>query len=110
MRAIAGSDELTTNFGANTPGLQGDTASLPQVPRDLDPAAVAITRGLSDAIALRIAAHDKAIHARLIPEGTTARAIFDAVEQARVEAIGAQRMAGMAQNLEIGRASCRERV
>lgn len=100
MRAIAGNDELTASFGANKPGLQGDTASLPQVPRDLDPEAVAITRGLSDAIALRIAAHDKAIHARLAPEGSTARAIFEAVEQARVEAIGAQRMAGMAQNLD----------
>ena len=35
-----------------------------------------------------------------MPSNQAAREIFDAVEQARVEAIGARRMAGVAQNLE----------
>lgn len=100
MRAIAHDDELTVSFGANAPGLQGTTARLPQVDRDLNPETVAVTRGLSDAIALRLAAHDSGIHEKLIPQGRTARAIFDAVEQARVEAIGANKMTGMADNLD----------
>ena len=40
------------------------------------------------------------IHRRLLPQTPQARAVFDAVEQARVEAIGASRMDGVAQNLD----------
>ena len=50
-------------------------------------------------MALRRACHDSGIHSRLAPEGKQARAVFDAVEQARVEAIGSRRMAGVASNL-----------
>ena len=50
-------------------------------------------------MALRLACHDAAVHRRLAPEAGPARAVFDAVEQARVEAIGARRMAGVAGNL-----------
>jgi cobaltochelatase CobT len=48
---------------------------------------------------LRLACHDPAVHRRLAPGGQQARAVFDAIEQARVEAIGARRMQGVAQNL-----------
>ena len=50
-------------------------------------------------MALRLACHDAAVHRRLAPEGQAARAVYDAVEQARVEAIGSRRMAGVASNL-----------
>ena len=60
-----------------------------------------MTRGLGDSMALRKACHDAEIHAMMSPQGDDARAVFDAVEQARVESIGANRMAGMAENLEI---------
>jgi cobaltochelatase CobT len=59
----------------------------------------AILRGHADSMALRLACHNPAIHRRLLPEGETAKAIFEAVEQARVEAIGARRMNGIAANL-----------
>src|SRR5438445_7616991 len=39
------------------------------------------------------------VHRKLVPGGQQARAVFEAVEQARVEAIGARRMAGVAKNL-----------
>ena len=50
-------------------------------------------------MALRLACHDAGVHRRLAPDGQAARAVFDAVEQARVEAIGARRMSGVADNL-----------
>jgi cobaltochelatase CobT len=50
-------------------------------------------------MALRLACHNPAIHKRMLPEGGPARAVFEAVEQARVEAIGARRMNGVASNL-----------
>ena len=59
----------------------------------------AILRGNADAMALRLACHDANVHRRLLPQTPQARAVFEAVEQARVEAIGARRMEGVAQNL-----------
>jgi cobaltochelatase CobT len=46
-----------------------------------------------------MACHDAAIHRKLSPGSQQGRAVFEAVEQARVEAIGSRRMAGVAQNL-----------
>jgi cobaltochelatase CobT len=63
-------------------------------------AEAAIVRGHSDALALRLACHDAALHRRLQPTGQQARAVFEAVEQARVESIGARRMAGVADNID----------
>ena len=56
-------------------------------------------RGHADSIALRLACHDPAVHRKLAPGGQQARAVFEAVEQARVEAIGSRRMGGVAKNL-----------
>ena len=56
-------------------------------------------RGHADSIALKLACHDPSVHRRLVPGGQQARAVFDAVEQARVEAIGARRMLGVKSNL-----------
>jgi cobaltochelatase CobT len=77
----------------------GGKARLPEPPRKLTKAEAAIVRGNADSIALRIACHDAVMHRKLQPAGQQARAVFEAVEQARVEAIGARRMDGVAKNL-----------
>lgn len=59
----------------------------------------AIVRGHADSIALKLACHDPKLHRKLMPGNPQARGVFEAVEQARVEAIGARRMAGVAKNL-----------
>jgi cobaltochelatase CobT len=99
MRAIARKSDLEVTYASDRPALMGDKARLPEPPRRLTPQDVAVLRGHSDSIALRLACHDPAVHRRLAPEGQAARAVFDAVEQARVESIGSRRMAGMAGNL-----------
>lgn len=99
MKTISGEPELNVTFGADPPSLAGSRAKLPQVSHDLQDAEVAITRGIADAFALRIANHDDALHLRYRPPGKLARMVFEAVEQARVEAIGSNSMPGMAQNL-----------
>jgi cobaltochelatase CobT len=99
LRAIARHPELEVTFAAERPGLAGGKARLPEPPRKLTRQEAAIVRGHADAIALRLACHDPAVHRRLAPGGQQARAVFDAIEQARVEAIGARRMQGVAQNL-----------
>lgn len=100
MRAVARRPDLDVTFASDRPLLMADKARLPEPPRKLSAADVAVLRGHSDAMALRLACHDNAVHRRLAPDGQAARAVFDAVEQARVEAIGSRRMAGVASNLE----------
>ncbi len=100
MRAISRDEELVVEFGAETPRLEPHKARLPQVDHDLSEEVAEITRGISDAFALRLAQHDQSIHSRLLPEGRNAQAVFEAVEQARCESIGARAMPGMARNLE----------
>ncbi len=99
MKTIAGEPELSVSFGAETPSLVGKKAKLPQISIELDRQEVAITRGIADSFAMRLANHDDGVHNRYRPEGKNARAMFEAVEQARVECIGARAMPGMAQNL-----------
>ncbi|TDI57886.1 MAG: cobaltochelatase subunit CobT [Alphaproteobacteria bacterium] len=99
VRAIAGDPELEVTYAADRPSLAGHKACLPEPARRLSQSDVAITRGLGDAIALRIACHNAGIHRRLAPEGEQARAVYDAVEQARCEAIGARHMDGVRANL-----------
>nr|WP_210286108.1 cobaltochelatase subunit CobT [Hansschlegelia beijingensis] len=99
LRAIAGDAEVEVTFAPERPALSGEKARLPEPPRRMSPQDVAVLRGHADSMALRLACHDQGTHARLAPQGSEARAVFDAVEQARVEAIGARRMAGSAVNL-----------
>jgi len=99
MRAISGDREMEVAFSREKPGLSGTRARLPEPPKRPTAADLAVTRGLGDSMALRRACHDARVHSRLAPEGKQARAIFDAVEQARVEAIGARAMKGVSDNI-----------
>ncbi len=99
MRAMAARPDLEVSFGADRPYLSGLKARLPEPPRKLTANDIAVSRGLGDSMALRLACHDPAVHSRLSPKGQNARAVFDTAEQARIEAVGSLRMAGVAENL-----------
>ncbi|MER9285225.1 cobaltochelatase subunit CobT [Mesorhizobium australicum] len=99
MRAIAGDKEMEVGFAKDRPALAGSRARLPELPKKASKSDIAITRGLGDSMALKRACHDVRIHSKLAPEGKAARAIYDAVEQARVEAIGSRAMQGVADNI-----------
>jgi cobaltochelatase CobT len=99
MKTIALDPELAVSFGNDQPVLTGHKARLPQVSATTTLKDIAITRGLSDSFALRLANHKDDIHNRYMPQGKNARAMFEAVEQARIEAIGANAMPGVALNL-----------
>src|SRR5580693_7967460 len=102
-RALARQPGLEIAFSADKPSLvtsaEGAKARLPEPPRKPNPREAAIVRGLADSFALRLACHNDALHRRLAPQNAPARALFDAVEQARVEAIGSRRMQGVASNI-----------
>ncbi|MCI0600891.1 MAG: cobaltochelatase subunit CobT, partial [Beijerinckiaceae bacterium] len=104
MRALARMPGVEVTFSAEKPNLvwTGESAKvrLPEPSRKLDSREAAILRGHADSIALRLTCHNRDIHRRLSPQSPPARAVFDAVEQARIEAIGSRRMLGMAGNLD----------
>jgi len=99
MRAISGDKEMEVGFAKDRPALAGNRARLPELPKKPSRTDIAVTRGLGDSMALKRACHDQRIHLKLAPEGKQARAVFDAVEQARVEAIGSRIMDGVADNI-----------
>ncbi|TPK73669.1 MULTISPECIES: cobaltochelatase subunit CobT [unclassified Mesorhizobium] len=99
MRAIAGDKDMEVGFAKDRPALAGSRARLPELPKKASKTDIAITRGLGDSMALKRACHDVRIHTKLAPEGKAARAVYDAVEQARVEAIGSRAMQGVADNI-----------
>ena len=99
LRAIAKAPELEVTFAAERPGLAPGKARLPEPARKMTKRDAAIVRGHADSIALKLACHDPKVHRKLMPGNPQARGVFEAVEQARVEAIGSRRMAGVAKNL-----------
>ncbi|MBX5050943.1 cobaltochelatase subunit CobT [Rhizobium lentis] len=99
VRSIAGDGDVEVTFANERPGMTGERIRLPELSKRPTAHELAVTRGLGDSMALRLACHDEKVHATMAPQGSDARAIFDAVEQARVESIGALRMEGMAANL-----------
>ncbi|MFM8607655.1 MAG: cobaltochelatase subunit CobT [Hyphomicrobiales bacterium] len=99
MRAISGKTELDVSFANDRPALLGDRARLPEPPRKMTAQDAAVLRGHADSMALRLSCHNDSIHRRLLPGGQVARSVYDAIEQARCESIGARRMEGVAANL-----------
>ncbi|MCH8166972.1 MAG: cobaltochelatase subunit CobT [Proteobacteria bacterium] len=99
-RALAGEAELEVSYSADPPGRTATGLRLPQVSRRMTRTEVMLARGTADAFALRERFHNPATDTRYAPPGETARAIFDALETARCEAIGARAMAGVADNLD----------
>ena len=99
-RALAGAeDELEVTFGAEGPRLSPGKIVLPHPPRTISDADAERIRGQADAMALRLAHHDDRAHAKLRPHSAEARAVFDAVEETRLQALGANAMKGVSNNL-----------
>ncbi len=100
MRAIAERDDLTANFAAKQPQHSGTEARLPLPGRELSVQDAARVRGEADSFAVRHRYHDQKLHAAQRPGNQAAREIFDSVEQARCEALGSRRMAGLSANID----------
>ncbi len=99
-RAIAADSELEVSFGAEGAAGRGGRGRLPLPARTLPAGEVAQVRGAGDALALWTRHHDDGLHNRFRPQSAIPRAVFEAAEQARVEAIGANRMRGVSSNLD----------
>ena len=99
-RALAGEHELNVTFSADPAGVAGDTMRLPQVSRRMGRDEVLQARGTADALAMRMRHHDASTHARFAPAGPMARELYEAMETARCEALGARDMPGALSNID----------
>lgn len=104
LRAMSEKKHMGVTFSAaETPEYQSppnaENTRLPMPPAHMDATALAVLRGTSDAKALRLKHHDRAVHLKNAPMDLTASAMFEAMEQARYEAIGMKQMKGVEQNL-----------
>jgi cobaltochelatase CobT len=98
-RALAHEPEVELAFTADAPTQAGKNFRVPMPGRSLPAEQVAEARGFADSFALRLKHHDAASHAKLRPTEAIAGAAFDAIENARVEALGSRGMEGITANL-----------
>ncbi|HQU69990.1 MAG TPA: cobaltochelatase subunit CobT [Albidovulum sp.] len=99
-KTMADDPELTVTYSVDPPGMAGDTMRLPQVSRRMTRDEVLIARGTADAFALRHRFHDDGIAAKYMPQGQMARDLYEAMETARCEAVGARDMPGTLGNID----------
>ncbi|MDO5647931.1 cobaltochelatase subunit CobT [Paracoccus sp. (in: a-proteobacteria)] len=99
-RALADDGELNVTFSADPSGVAGDTMRLPQISRRMTRDEILLARGTADALAMRLRHHDGATHAKFAPVGPMARELYEAMETARCEALGARDMPGALSNID----------
>ena len=99
-RVLSGEPEVELAYTADAPAQSGKHIKVPMPGRSLPADQVAEARGFADGFALRLKHHNPALHLKGAPAEAVARAVFDAVEGARVEALGSRGYRGIADNLE----------
>ena len=99
LKALSGDGEATVSFGHGPAVLTGSAARLPLPSAQLPPEDMIRLRGSCDSAAMRLRHHDEGVHRRRAPAGGEAREVFNVIEQARCDALGADRYAGVAENL-----------
>ena len=99
LRALAGGVDRQVRYAGQDTHIGKTEIRLPALPRETGQKMRSDSRGAADSAGLWLAHHNAQTHQSLCPSAPAAKAIFDAAETARVEAIGANQMAGVAQNL-----------
>lgn len=109
-RALSSQEEVDVSWGGEASSVTGKAARIPLPPRQMTSEAAALVRGQADIAALRLAHHDAASHLRMEPKSTEGRAIFKALEDARVEAIGTNALSGVGDNIQsVLEKACRDK-
>ena len=99
-RALANEPEVEVAWSADSPTATGKSFRVPLPGRNLPPDQAREARGFADSFALRLRHHDDGLHRRGAPAEPVARAVYDAVEQVRYEALGTRDYAGIRDNLD----------
>ena len=100
-KVMANDPELNVSYSVDPSGLSGDAMRLPQVSRRMTRDEVLLARGTADSLAMNRKYHNGQTHARYAPPGDMARELYEAMETARCEAMGARDMPGTAGNIDV---------
>jgi len=99
-KVLADDPDVTVAYSVDPSGMTAETIRLPQVSRRMTRDEVMLARGTADAMAMKRRHHDEATYNRFLPDGQMARDLYDAMETARCEAVGARAMPGTAGNID----------
>ena len=99
MRALSGGKQVQVRYAGHDTHVGKTEVRLPALAREGLGQSMEKLRGASDSAGLWLAHHDEAKHNKLCPQMAGAKSVFEAAEQARIEAIGANQMAGVRKNL-----------
>ncbi|MEZ0260037.1 MAG: cobaltochelatase subunit CobT [Alphaproteobacteria bacterium] len=99
-RALSGREDLEVSFGGHLAEMSDNTIRLPSLPKALEDAEATLIRGLADTFALKLHYHDAGLHQKFLPGDARAKAVYQALEEARIEAVGTADYPGVASNLE----------
>ncbi|MCK4944790.1 MAG: cobaltochelatase subunit CobT, partial [Alphaproteobacteria bacterium] len=99
-RVLSGCDDVEVVFGGYKATLTDKNIQLPSLSEQMDVDLTQQIRGLADGFALKIHYHDAALYQRYMPDDPKACAAFDALEDARIEAVGTEHYPGVAVNIE----------
>lgn len=95
-KALAGDNDITVGFGES---VRKDTVELPRIYEVPSAETLALIRGQADAQASAIRYHSNKIHQKHRPKERVSAAVFDALEQVRLEANIGEHREGVRHNL-----------
>jgi len=99
-RALSGREDVEVSFGGHLAEMSDNTIRLPALPKSMEGSETALIRGLADTFALKLRYHDTALHQKHLPADPKARATYQALEDARIEAAGTADYPGASSNIE----------
>lgn len=98
-KALANDPDLNITYSIDAASLVNDTARLPQISHKMTREEVLLARGTADSFALKLRFHNQSTHVKYSPQGKIAYEVYDALETARCETLGARAMPGTASNI-----------
>ncbi len=99
-KTLANTPDMNVTYTVDPSGISGDTLRLPQITRRMTTAEILLARGTADAYAMKLRFHNDATNTKYSPQGETAAGLFEALETARCEALGARALPGTAKNID----------
>ena len=99
IKAIGRKAALEVGFTDSETPQDDSRLSIPEPPPKMTPTDYDFMRGSADAAALRLRYHNSWTHNISSPSSNETRIAFDALEDARCEALGARKLKGVAHNL-----------
>ncbi|GAA6207235.1 cobaltochelatase subunit CobT [Cognatishimia sp. WU-CL00825] len=99
-KVMAHDPDLAVTYTVDPSGISGDQMRLPPISRRMTRDEVMLARGTADSLALHRRYHNNATFAKYAPPQGIARQLFESMEIARCEAMGAREMPGTAVNID----------